>query len=66
MTIIVGYVPTAEGRAALDAAVEEARRRGTRLLVLNASRAILTQTPDMPRRSNWSRCATSSKPPVSK
>ena len=38
MTVVVGYVPTPEGRAALDAAVEEARRRSSRLLVLNASK----------------------------
>jgi nucleotide-binding universal stress UspA family protein len=38
MTIVVGYVPTPEGQAALDAAVEEARRRGSRLLVLNTSK----------------------------
>jgi nucleotide-binding universal stress UspA family protein len=36
MTVVVGYVPTPEGRAALNAAVDEARRRGARLLVLNA------------------------------
>ena len=38
MTVVVGYVPTPEGRAALDTAVEEARRRSSRLLVLNASK----------------------------
>jgi len=37
MPVIVGFVPTKEGRAALDAAVVEARRRGSRLLVVNAS-----------------------------
>lgn len=37
MTIVVGYVPTAEGRAALDFAIEEAGRRHTRLVVLNTS-----------------------------
>lgn len=37
MTIIVGYVPAPEGRAALDFAIDEARRRGARLLVLNTS-----------------------------
>lgn len=36
MTIVVGFVPTPEGRAALEAAVGEARRHGTRLLVVNA------------------------------
>jgi nucleotide-binding universal stress UspA family protein len=38
MTIVVGYVPTAEGRAALDRAVEEALQRRLRLVVVNSSR----------------------------
>jgi nucleotide-binding universal stress UspA family protein len=38
MTIVVGYVPTAEGRAALRRAAEEARLRGTRLIVINSDR----------------------------
>jgi nucleotide-binding universal stress UspA family protein len=38
MTIVVGYIPTAEGERALDAALEEARLRGTRLVVVNATR----------------------------
>ncbi|SRR6266508_1415892 len=38
MTIVVGYIPTPEGRAALEAAVQEASRRAQHLLVLNASR----------------------------
>ena len=38
MTILVGYVPTPEGRAALRAAVEEAALRGEPLHVLNTSR----------------------------
>jgi nucleotide-binding universal stress UspA family protein len=37
-TIVVGYVPKPEGRAALQAAVEEASRRGEPLHVLNTSR----------------------------
>ena len=37
MTIVVGYVPTAEGSAALDAAIAEARLRADRLYVLNSS-----------------------------
>lgn len=36
--IVVGYVPTPEGRAALEAAVGEARTSGDRLLVVNTSR----------------------------
>lgn len=38
MTIVVGYVPKPEGRAALDRAIEEARLRGGPLVVVNASR----------------------------
>ena len=38
MTIVVGYVPKPEGRAALDRGIEEARLRGGRLVVVNASR----------------------------
>jgi nucleotide-binding universal stress UspA family protein len=37
MSVLVGFIPTPEGRAALDAAVLEARLRGTALIVLNAS-----------------------------
>lgn len=38
MTIVVGFVPTKEGRAALARAVEEARGRSARLVVINSSR----------------------------
>lgn len=37
--IVVGYVPSPQGRAALRAAIEEARRRDARLHVVNASNA---------------------------
>lgn len=37
MTIVVGYVPTPEGLAAIDHALEEAERRPTRLVVINTS-----------------------------
>jgi nucleotide-binding universal stress UspA family protein len=36
--ILVGYVPTAEGEAALDAAAAEAVLRGASVLLLNTSR----------------------------
>ena len=38
MTVLVGYVPTPLGEAALTAAVEESRRRSEPLLVVNMSR----------------------------
>src|SRR4051812_27393697 len=38
MTIVVGYVPTPEGDAALRAAVDESRLRDQPLHVLNSSR----------------------------
>ncbi len=36
--VVVGYVPSAEGRAALDTGIAEARLRGARLVVVNTSR----------------------------
>ncbi|MGN6245805.1 MAG: universal stress protein [Motilibacteraceae bacterium] len=38
MTIVVGYVPKPEGRAALRRAAEEAKLRGSRLVVINSNR----------------------------
>ena len=38
MAIVVGYVPKAEGRAALRRAAEECRLRGTRLVVISSNR----------------------------
>ena len=38
MTVVVGYVPNQYGEAAVDAAVEEARRRGTGLVVVNTTK----------------------------
>ncbi|HEX5996211.1 MAG TPA: universal stress protein [Jiangellales bacterium] len=37
-TIVVGYVPKPEGRAALRRAVEEAKLRSARLVVINSAR----------------------------
>lgn len=37
-TIVVGYVPSPEGEAALDRAVDEATLRGSSLLVVNSQR----------------------------
>ena len=38
MSVVVGYVPTPEGEAALQHALQEAAKRGTRLVVVNTSR----------------------------
>jgi nucleotide-binding universal stress UspA family protein len=38
MNVVVGYVPTPEGESALSHALEEARSRGARLVVVNTSR----------------------------
>ncbi|MFF2317812.1 universal stress protein [Arthrobacter sp. NPDC058097] len=38
MTIVVGYVPTQEGAAALDYAVAQARKSNSLLIVINSSR----------------------------
>jgi nucleotide-binding universal stress UspA family protein len=38
MTILVGYVPSAEGEAALRAGIAEARLRNEKLLVVNTTR----------------------------
>jgi len=38
MAVVVGYLATPEGRAALDAAVAEAKQRGKRVVVVVSSR----------------------------
>jgi nucleotide-binding universal stress UspA family protein len=38
MTIVVGFIPTPEGHAALDRAIVEAKLRKSRLIVINVSR----------------------------
>jgi nucleotide-binding universal stress UspA family protein len=38
MAVVVGYVPTAEGRAALRQAAQECRLRSTRLIVIHSQR----------------------------
>ncbi|MCM0675915.1 universal stress protein [Micromonospora phytophila] len=55
MTVLVGYVPSALGEAALRAAVEQARFRDEPVLVVNTSRGDayadprLAQEPDLAR-----------------
>jgi nucleotide-binding universal stress UspA family protein len=38
MSILIGYVPTPEGEAALEAGLEEARLRNTGVVILNSPR----------------------------
>ncbi|WP_104106106.1 universal stress protein [Nocardioides sp. 616] len=38
MSVVVGYIPNQYGEAALEAALLEAQRRGTSLVVVNATR----------------------------
>ena len=45
MSVVVGYVPTPEGEAALTHAVQHARTLGTRLVVVNSSRGDATVDP---------------------
>lgn len=45
MTIVVGYVPTPEGEAALAAAITEATRRGEPLHVVNTARGDALDDP---------------------
>lgn len=50
MAIVVGYVPTKEGRAALATAASEARLRNARLVVINSSRGGRDLDADEARR----------------
>jgi nucleotide-binding universal stress UspA family protein len=50
LAIVVGYVPTAEGRAALRRGAEEARLRGNRLVVINSNRGGRELSPEDARR----------------
>lgn len=38
MSIVVGYVPTKEGRAAIERAMAEAKLRSTKLVIINSNR----------------------------
>jgi len=50
MTIVVGYLATREGRAALDAAIAEAGRRGAELLVVLSARPAPDAAADAARQ----------------
>ena len=45
MTIVVGYIPSPQGEAALEAAIEEARAKGSDLVVLNVARGEALMEP---------------------
>ena len=53
MAIVVGFVPRPEGHAALDRAIEEARLRHTRLVVLNVSRGDALVDPRYASAADW-------------
>jgi nucleotide-binding universal stress UspA family protein len=53
VAIIVGYVPTPEGVAALDTAIEEAQLRGQRLVVVNSSRGESLVDPRFAGNAEW-------------
>jgi nucleotide-binding universal stress UspA family protein len=46
MPVVVGYIPTPEGHAALDAAEDEARRRRISLVVVHSSRGGADEDPE--------------------
>jgi nucleotide-binding universal stress UspA family protein len=58
MTIVVGYVPTPEGEAALARAGEEATLRSERLVVVSSSRGESNISPAYPQTSALSRLVT--------
>jgi nucleotide-binding universal stress UspA family protein len=47
MTVVVGFLPTAEGEAAFAAALAEASRRGEPLVLVNSPRAGAAMSADM-------------------
>ncbi|MGP3927824.1 universal stress protein [Streptomyces sp. 8N616] len=59
MTVVVGYIATPEGRAAVDEAAREASRRGARLVVVNAAAEdayvdkALARQDDLDRLRRW-------------
>jgi nucleotide-binding universal stress UspA family protein len=53
MTIVVGFSATAPGRAALLAAVGEAKLRRQPLLVINSSRGDVYADPSYAQQADW-------------
>ncbi len=58
MTVIVGFVPTPEGRAALDVGVAEAKYRNTRLVVVNNSRGDALVDKHIPNKEEFAEIRT--------
>jgi nucleotide-binding universal stress UspA family protein len=52
MTVVVGFAPTAAGRAALLAAVEEATHRQMPVVVVNSSRGDALSDPGFAQRAD--------------
>jgi nucleotide-binding universal stress UspA family protein len=50
-TVVVGYVPKPEGEAALSKAIDEAKLRGTKLVVVNSHRGGQEFDGDAARRA---------------
>lgn len=46
MSVVVGFLPTPEGRAALERGVDEARLRSTRLVVVHSSHGGSSETDE--------------------
>ncbi len=55
MSVVVGYVPTPEGEAALDAAVDEARARSVPLVVVMGERGHRSEPDEVAARANAAR-----------
>jgi nucleotide-binding universal stress UspA family protein len=52
MTILIGYVPTTAGQAALDLGLEEAAVRGTDVVIVNSPRRGATVDPHLVDEQN--------------
>jgi nucleotide-binding universal stress UspA family protein len=53
MTVVIGYVPNAFGEAALEAGIEEARRRETGIVVVNTSKGDSLVDPKYVGETGW-------------
>ena len=53
MTVVIGYIPNPYGEAALEAGIEEARRRSTGVLVVNATKGDSLADPKYVGEAGW-------------